>query len=348
VLSIAAAHAGTLRELWLFQNGLRSWEPFLSDLLQAAPALREVHIFPCLSESAWFSVEEVRELLGGTSRFKALRWQRMLVGNRYYTSDEAASAEDWHALFDAVTAHASLCDLDTILPPPRALSALVDAGLNLTRLTLHACRQTPGAGTQLARLLRGGKLKSLEIVGDVLELEDLRGATEFALALGECSSLQRLCLMRTKIWSEKWMSLLLLRALTGHPTLRSFNTLFLHDPFGRMPAAGLGAALAALVAANAPALEDLSFCVVLGKKQLHRVVEALPHNMHLHTLELARISSWIFVREELLPALHANTSLRSFKAEIPRPLSASSTIGALMAARRAADAAAARGNASAT
>lgn len=348
VLSITAAHAGTLRELWLFQNGFLSWEPFLTDLLRAAPALREVHAFPSLSR---FSAKVAQKLLGGDLRYKTLRWQSMLVGSTYLTYSEPAS--DWVALFDAVAAHATLRALDTVLPPPHALPALVDAATRLTRLTLHACRPTPGAGTQLARLLRSSKLTTLEIVGDVLELEDLRGAKEFALALGECSSLLHLRLMRTRIWSDAQLSLLLLRVLTGHPTLRSFKTLFPHDryddPFATTPAAGLGAALAALVAANKPALAGLSFDVSLGRRQLRWVVEALPHNTHLRILELARISSNTFAREQLLPALSANTSLRSFKADIPdipRKLSPSTTIETLMAARRAADAA--PGNAQAT
>lgn len=346
VQRLAAGNAGTLRELWLFQErNERLLEPFLSDLLQAAPALREVHVSPVFFYHGRFPVDEARTLLGGEPRFSALRWQRMRVNTTYRTgSRRLPSVEDWLALFDAVAAHAWLCDLDTFLPPPHALRALVDAAMNLTRLRLYNCRPTTGAGMQLARLLRGGKLKTLEIQEEVLELEDLSGAEAFALAVGECSSLQRLDLHRTRVWSVAEVGVPLLRALTGHPTLRSFSTLLaVNDPY-ETPDAGLGAAFGALVAANAPALLEVSFLVNCVDDLLRPLIEALPVNAHLRTLELgrSRLFTSASLSEELLTAVRANRSLRSFRASMW--ISCLSETDALMAARRAADAAAARGN----
>lgn len=350
VQRLAAGNAGTLRELRLFQErNERLLEPFLSELLRAAPELREVHVFPVFSYHGRFPVDEARILLGGEPRFSALRWRCMHVNNTYRTgSRRLPSEEDWLALFDAVAAHASLCDLDTYLPPPRTLTALVDAAMNLTRLRLYNCLPTPGAGMQLARLLRGGKLESLEIEEEVLEMEDLSGAEEFALAVGDCSSLQRLDLYRTRIWLVAEIGVPLLRALTGHPTLRSFSTLLaVNDPY-ETPAAGLGAAFGALVAANAPALLDVSFGVNCVDELLRPLAEALPVNAHLRTLELGRsnLLTSASLSEELLSAVRSNSSLRSFKAAIWMQLGCLSEIDALLAGRRAADAAA-RGNAQA-
>ena len=355
VLRLASANAHTLRELSLreryileenAENPVKQW---LDTLLGAAPALRELHVCPSLRFDSRLPVDEARRLLGGEPRWRALRWQRMRVNTYRTISGGQPSIEDWLAFFELVAAHASLRDLDTAMPPPRALTALVNASLHLMRLALYECRPTPGAGTQLARLLLGGKLTTLEIEGDLFELEDVSGAEEFALAVGESSSLQRLRLMRTKIWSAD-VCLPLLRALTSHATVRSFST-SLSPPVSSMrPAAGLGAALGALVAANAPALRELWFSVAFdGESYLLRsLAEALPHVTHLRTLQLGIVNDRTFVERELLPAVYANTSLRRFKADIPQRLSASSTIDAFMAARRAADAAAARGNASAT
>jgi len=300
VQRLAAGNAGTLRELRLFQErSERLLEPFLSELLRAAPELREVHVFPVFSYHGRFPVDEARILLGGEPRFSALRWRCMHVNNTYRTgSRRLPSEEDWLALFDAVAAHASLCDLDTYLPPPRTLTALVDAAMNLTRLRLYNCLPTPGAGMQLARLLRGGKLESLEIEEEVLEMDDLSGAEEFALAVGDCSSLQRLDLYRTRIWLVAEIGVPLLRALTGHPTLRSFSTLLaVNDPY-ETPAAGLGAAFGALVAANAPALLDVSFRISFGDDMLRPLAEALPHNTHLRKLEIGHSQTMASVKSE--------------------------------------------------
>jgi Ran GTPase-activating protein (RanGAP) involved in mRNA processing and transport len=73
-----------------------------------------------------------------------------------------------------------------------------------------------------------------------------------------------------------------------------------------------GAAFGALVATNAPALRILNVaCCGLHAAALGPLVDALPHNTHLRTLECHNNGiTEAFARERLLPALQANASLR--------------------------------------
>jgi hypothetical protein len=106
----------------------------------------------------------------------------------------------------------------------------------------------------------------------------------------------------------------LLGALTGHASLRILclqgNDV---EPADR---AAVGAALGALVAANAPALThlDVSFCN-LRTNGLRALLEALPRNSHLRTLDCTyNDMSVAFARKVLLPAVRANASLRTLHA----------------------------------
>lgn len=79
-----------------------------------------------------------------------------------------------------------------------------------------------------------------------------------------------------------------------------------------MSSAAFGAALAALVAADAPALRTLKICNNhLGDDGLAPVVDALRSNHYLRELEIYNTGmSVAFARDRLLPAGRANTSLR--------------------------------------
>jgi hypothetical protein len=113
----------------------------------------------------------------------------------------------------------------------------------------------------------------------------------------------------------------LLRPLAGHASL-SFLDIACNFQQGDaavpwQPAA-LGAALAALVAADAPALRDLdvSDCA-LGDAGLGPLVDALRHNTHLRALDCGgNANSDAFARSALLPALRANRSLRQLRAAL--------------------------------
>jgi hypothetical protein len=79
--------------------------------------------------------------------------------------------------------------------------------------------------------------------------------------------------------------------------------------------AAAGAAFGALVAANAPALTDLSVACNLRDDHLRPLLNALRTNTHLRALDVAASDiSAAFVRDVLLPAVRANTSLRCLAA----------------------------------
>jgi hypothetical protein len=85
--------------------------------------------------------------------------------------------------------------------------------------------------------------------------------------------------------------------------------------------AACAAALGALVAANAPALEQIGLWGCdLRDAGLGPLVDALPSNMHLRTLLCPYNGiSAAFARGRLLPAVRANTSLRKLVLIRPRP-----------------------------
>ncbi len=110
-------------------------------------------------------------------------------------------------------------------------------------------------------------------------------------------------------------AVMLLRALTGHASLRELKLGTEHQTYEAGYAAA-GAALGALVAANAPALQMLwlPYCS-LEDEGAGPLVDALPHNTHLRTLLLTGNNlTPEFGHGRLLPAVRANTSLRQLSA----------------------------------
>ncbi len=103
-----------------------------------------------------------------------------------------------------------------------------------------------------------------------------------------------------------------LGALTAHPSLRKLDVSWNNAAANAVAAAG--AALAALVAANAPTLHELSLrgCY-LGDAGLGPLVDALSHNnTHLRRLDCRTNDlSDAFKRNRLLPAVRANTWLQA-------------------------------------
>ena len=101
----------------------------------------------------------------------------------------------------------------------------------------------------------------------------------------------------------------LLGALVGHRSLEALtlSMIRLEDP------AAAGAALAALLAADAPALKKLTVRECgLGEDGLGAVLDALPRNSHLRELNILDngVVPAGFMRARLLPAVRANVSLR--------------------------------------
>ncbi len=216
-----------------------------------------------------------------------------------------------------VAAHASLVRL-TLLGAPlstaAAIDAVVDAALarRMDAVALSFCGLSPASAPALARLLSSDALTTLEC--SHTDLLDVPAATLLAAALRENSTLTSLTLIVARVWEDLDAAAELLGALTGHASLRVLN-LACNRLFGP-PAEELGAVLGTLVAANAPALTelDLSNCI-LRDAGLRPLFEALPGNTHLRKLECeGNIISDAFERDVVLPAVHANASLRELDA----------------------------------
>jgi hypothetical protein len=230
--------------------------------------------------------------------------------------DEAAVL----ALAADFTSHAHLRRLHlnfTPLNTAAALDAVVDASLTrqLTSVTLRWCSLSPDSVPALVRLVGGGALSELNICGDddALRAVDAPAALALGSALRASSTIKAFTARAVGLLVEPAAATALLGALTGHPSLRSLS--ISHNAARPASREQAGAVLAALIAANAPALHelDVSSCWLLDAG-MGPLFDALPANTHLRTLVCERNElSDVFVRERLLPAVRANSSLRELK-----------------------------------
>jgi hypothetical protein len=311
---VLAANAGALRELRCLK-GLSGFEvPQLEALLRAAPLLRV-----CEADLS-FDAAEARRALRNEGVFGPLRLRAASLW--LYTTDAATCV----SLFADVAAHPSLTELllaDADVNVPEVLGAFVDAALSLPLLRsveLFHCRLPPASAPALARLLGSSTLTELIIdhaAGDALL--DAPGAALLGAALRANTTLTSLTLHCSRLWSNGAAVDVLLGALTGHASLR---TLAIADEVWGMPSPEdelhAGALLGALIAANAPALTalDLSHSH-LCDDGLRPLFEALPRNSHLRSLDCSYNSfSNAFAADVLLPAVRANSSLRTLIARL--------------------------------
>jgi hypothetical protein len=222
------------------------------------------------------------------------------------------------SLAEDSAAHASLvelCLIDAPLHTPAALDAVVAVALanRFSVLALGRCRLSVEPAPALARLLGGDALRSLCIRRSWNgSAPFLNAATAEVLgdALRANRTLDTLSLADIALWYDPAAALTLLGAITGHRSLRCVS-LIINLIFDDAQDAA-GAALSALVAADAAALKrlNLSECG-LQEAALGPLVDALPANTHLRKLLLGEVTaSANFVRERLLPAVRANTSLK--------------------------------------
>jgi Ran GTPase-activating protein (RanGAP) involved in mRNA processing and transport len=176
-------------------------------------------------------------------------------------------------------------------------------------VTLLRCRLTPAAAPAIARLAADGALTALDLSGN--PLLDETTAVLLGDALRANTSLTAFSLAEAGLWRYAAAGATLVGSLTGHPSLRFLN-MRANDVRVDNAAAVAGTALAALLLANAPALQtlDISFCQ-MGDDGMGPVVEALRRNTYLTKLECSgnRISER-FARKQLLPAVRANAGLR--------------------------------------
>ena len=143
---------------------------------------------------------------------------------------------------------------------PAVLGALVDAVIarRLRRLTLEFC--LPPAAAPLARLLAESsleclKIRSLETHGPLI---DEAGAALVANALRANTTLTKLNLCHARLFEDMRAAGALLRGLAGHASLREIT--IAGNETTADDRSEFGAALAALIAADAAALQVFDCC----------------------------------------------------------------------------------------
>ncbi len=303
---VVAANSGALHTLRMFMHEECALGSDLAeDILLATPALRLFSAGCVQCDDA----ETARRMLRNEAPFGPLRMQTLSAG-----LEEVADEAEVVAFAADVPAHASLKELSLAyaqLDTPAAMDAVADAALahRLQRVALSYCILSPESVPALARLLSSNALTTLLCNGSLLV--DVPAARLLAAALRANATLTSLTLRSARFWREPGAGTELLGALTGHASLRTLSLSANPANVDRQDEAG--AALGALIAANAPALTQLDVdSSFLDDDGLRPLFNALPRNTHLRVLDCSdnEISGEGFVRRVLLPAVRANTSLR--------------------------------------
>jgi hypothetical protein len=326
LLPVLTANADSLRELHLGHDvrlsdvGVHMHEYPLLDaaaIVAAAPLLQVLTV-----EDLACSWEEASRVLRTEPPFAPLQLGKphsLIVHfeGRHRLGGMERFAPFAAALADAASQPAlvrlSIWHADTA--QPALMGALVDAAVarRLLDLTFDSC--TPPAAAQLARLLVQGSLTAFTVYspwsleeGVGTPLFDAAGGALVADALRVNTTLTTLDLTYD-CFLDMGAARALVDALVGHPSLRSLGIHCKRAAADERIA--YGAALGALIAADAPALHGLVCCFNhLGDAGLAPIVEALPLNRHLRYLNLRdNDMREAFAREQLLPAVRANTTL---------------------------------------
>ena len=298
---VALRAAGAVTEL---RTGGSFWSAADVETVTAAtPQLREFHAdVSCRNADAAFFLEPPAAL-----RVRALR---------VYCRAEPLPPALSRALQDG-RLHPGLSHLDLSgvdLGAPGAMDAVVEAMCvrpQLTALVLDECIFSPAAAPALAHALQRGALTALELGGNNLAtlLDEVGGAAAVGDALRECRSLTTLCVVGLVVEAlSAAATAALLGALVGHASLRKLELSYMYVE----DRAAAGAALAAILEADAPALTELVLHdVSLEDAGLGAVCNALPRNTHLRILDVRDVDVHAgFMRQRLLPAVRANAGLR--------------------------------------
>jgi hypothetical protein len=320
LLAVVAANADTLRELAM--RDVTRWS-FLEALARRAPQLRMFDV------GVYGDCRDVCRVLRGEPPFSVLRVHQ---AEAYHDGDEEDADHEpqgTHELLAAVASHAALTELHLSWFPLDAhaeLDAVIAAALScrLQHLTFGSCHVAAASAPALARLLGSSTLTTLKVYNEGEQEHhavclDAPGAALLAAALRANSTLTELLFASVGMWRDATVAAdaeTLLAALPAHPSLRVLNLSGNHCTPATVHIAG--AALGALVAANTPALHELSaYECSLGDMGLGPLFAALPRNTHLRTLECYENGmSAAFARDVLLPAVRANTSLCMLKLSV--------------------------------
>jgi hypothetical protein len=294
LVSVAAANAGTLRELR--GVGYRTdGEPWVRQALNfdavrrlavAAPALRVLDVSVECDTS-----EELHDLLRCEPPFGAVRVREVLLRN-YDTIPLVHDHDVWPLLAaaPALTSFQLSAELSHA-----ALDALVDAlvARRVGAVTFCCCEieGAPGVAA-LARLVRDGALVELELMQEECLFEDADMLAPLCAALHDNTTLTELSLSHTRLWTSPREAAALLGALVAHPTLRVLNLDYTMGDSGWTAGAYMSdmadtaaPLLAALIEADAPALQSLSFKALwLPDSGVRDICAALRDNTHLTDL----------------------------------------------------------------
>ena len=198
----------------------------------------------------------------------------------------------------------------TDLRDPGAFDALVDVVVMRPRLH-HLCFWSctlPPAAPALARALRDGGVTQIEFgFGDNSgAFLDPPGGASLGVALRASSTLISLVLRHLPEPASD-VAAPIVAALVGHSSLQKLDL-----SFTQLSGAAISAALAALLAADAPALMGLNLMDCrLDEAELGPLGDALARNSHLRMLNIrANYMTADFMRARFTPAVRANTSLR--------------------------------------
>ena len=277
---------------------------WLTTLLAAAPQLRELHIdLSC-------GVLDAVGALEGRPPFAPLRLRSLsVVDARHGPLSPALALALADARMQPCMTKLTLWDTEC---DQAAVNVVVDAVIarqRLSRLAIVNCHLPPAAAASLGRALRDGGLTELDFFVGTPFL-DATGSATFCDALHASSTLTTLRLYRLPQLAPP-VAAALLGALVGHRSLQALDLCSTRF----QDAAAAGQALAALLAANAPALIKLTvqFCG-LGEAGLGALLDALPHNHHLRELDITNnVAIDGFMRGRMLPAVRANASLRKLR-----------------------------------
>jgi hypothetical protein len=322
LLPVLVANAGSLRELHMghvYASDEQEMFVTLDQLVGAAPRLQllaAAEVSCTWEEAQWVLGMPCEDHAWAPLRLRSLTVDaRSDADNNLDPAERAPYSDD--ALQDAAL-QPTLSELDihgANTDQREVLDIFVDAMLArraLNTLRLTGC--TPPAAVPLARMLAGDAVVKLSWydTAERAPLFDADGAALVADALRATTALTSLDLNSSGLCRNMSAAATVLSALVGHPSLRS---LALCDEHVAEPRA-LGALLAALVAADTPALQGLRVIgISLGDGGLAPLVDALPRNRHLRSLDVFyNDMSKAFARERLLPAVRANTSLRELNA----------------------------------
>ena len=323
LLPVLTANAGSLRELHLLKVSARDvgdGRLAVEAVVAAAPLLQVL-----TSEEQFSNWETAPRMLRAEGAFAVLRMRRSLFV-RFKHEDGLERFGPFAAALADAAQHPALLHVVVRLAglaQPAVMNALADAAVvrRLRELSFQYC--TPPAAAPLARLLAEGSLASLDIDNQRAgtPLLDAAGATLVADALRVNTTITTLKLSSARLCDDMRVAGALLGALLRHPSLRELRII---SDFSPILSSGdiedrnaFGAALGELIAADAPPLHVLDcYLNCLGDAGLAPIVDALAFNRHLRELDVGCTGiSETFARDQLLPVVRANTTLRKFKCE---------------------------------